>query len=193
MGSITLDGDVRATGSAGGNVGPANVFVKTAAGNGGFGSEKGGDGGPVAAAGDGGNGGTITIKASRGALTITKNHVIAADGGAGGNQFGKGGNGGNSGDTPGKGGDVKKQGDGGNGGTITIRYNRINLETGTKSLVERATRSAGKKGAQQGKGGAPGIGQKPAKHGTVDRLSARNGNPGHLTINGRPIIGGRHR
>ena len=76
------------------------------AGNGGFGTDKGLTGGTVAAAGSGGAGGAITIKATGGTLTISNLTKISADGSAGGNQSGTGGKGGDSGASGGKGGDV---------------------------------------------------------------------------------------
>jgi hypothetical protein len=146
----------------------------------------------VLPAGNGGNGGSITISARRGILTFVNNSGIAADGGDGGNQFGQGGKGGDSNDVAGKGGDVKKQGDGGNGGTIIVSYNRIRIDPRTLPLNDRATRSGGKKGIQNGKGGAPGKGPQPIPPipGTVDDKSARPGDPGRLLINSPPVAGG---
>jgi hypothetical protein len=111
-GDITLDGNVQATGSTGGD-------VNARSGNGGFGVMNGGNGGAVAAAGDGGPGGAITIKSGR-TLTVNNRSKIVADGGDGGNQFGSGGIGGPSDGTAGNDGMVGPPGDGGAAGTITI-------------------------------------------------------------------------
>jgi hypothetical protein len=115
-GNITLNGDLRTDGSAGGDV---NAIV----GNGGDGIEKGGDGGTLGAAGAGGPGGTIIIEATNGEAA-TKG--LSANGGNGGNLSGKAGDGGDSTDlsapasTGGNGGNVGPAGNGGRAGTIEV-------------------------------------------------------------------------
>jgi hypothetical protein len=139
----------------------------------GFGTDKGADGGAVAAAATSGFGGTITIKASNGALDIKNNSAIAANGGAGGNQSGMAGNGGNS--TNGKGGDggdVRQAGDGGNGGTITIVAANdpspmsFTVKGGTGG-AQKGTVGSGGKGKPSGNSGALG---KPGTNGTNGKL-----------------------
>jgi hypothetical protein len=118
---ITFGGDVNAKGSAGGNVSP---MAKT--GSGGNGRIQGGTGGALAAAGDGGFGGEITI-VDKGILHISKAFTINANGGNGGNQLGATGNGGDAatnvdGSKGGNGGDILPEGAGlgGDGGMISI-------------------------------------------------------------------------
>jgi hypothetical protein len=171
-GMVTLNGDVVATGSSGGD-------VSATAGAGGFGKDKGLPGGDVAAAGSGGMGGSITIKAAT-TLTIVGPRRIAADAGQGGDQSGTGGKGGDSIADGGKGGDVGQAGNGGIGGTIFVSY---------KTLIKNpapinATAKGGNAGNQSGTAGAGGKGKKSGGAGTVDTTSAKPGKDGTVTING---------
>jgi hypothetical protein len=154
------------------------------AGNAGFGSSEGGVGGAVAQAGNGARGGTITVDASLGTLTIHGSAAIDADAGKGGNQFGTGGKGGNSDGTGGKGGDVRKAGSGGSGGGVTISYNQL----ATDSPGINATAKLGAVGEQHGTAGDGGKSSKGSTHdglpGTVDDKSAKPGAPGTVVING---------
>ena len=176
-GGITLSGDVEAIGSSGGD-------VSATAGAGGFGMTKGLEGGDVRAAGDGGIGGTITIKAATMLTVNSTTTKIMADGASGGNQSGTGGKGGDSDGTAGNGGDVNQAGNGGIGGTIGITYKKL---TGDLSRVN-LTAAGGNAGNQSGTGGAPGAGKgkDPAKAGVVDTTSAKPGKVGTVTINGTP-------
>jgi hypothetical protein len=157
---ITLNGNLRATGSKGGN-------VSATAGNGGFGTTKGGDGGTVGAAGKGGDGGTISIwimARRRAPLTVNNNSTIAADGGRGGDLFGKGGDGGDSTPSPGNGtggdgGNVAPAGRGGLAGHISINAAEI------KPPDVKTTAEAGAFGDAQQEPGAGGKGNTPGHPG----------------------------
>jgi hypothetical protein len=163
-GNITLEGDVRATGSAGGAVNGI-AALSANAGNGGGGNILGGAGGMVAAAGKGGAGGAITIGALLGTLTIEDNHAIAAYGGDGGDQSGLGGNGGDSkltvkGSTGGKGGDVGPAGQGGIGGNLDVSAQAMPADI-------NQTNAPGTHGAQSGTPGEGGKGKTPGKRGNI--------------------------
>lgn len=163
-GDITLNGDVRAIGSAGGHVdGLAGIGAR--AGNGRDGWFMGGNGGSIAAAGKGGAGGTITIEAILGALAIDRPLVLAADGGNGGDQSGFAGDGGNSnpavaGSTGGNGGDVGPAGGGGVAGTITVKVQ-------SPPSVINETKARGVRGRQNGTPGKGGDGKTPGEPGKI--------------------------
>lgn len=174
FGPITLNDDLNANGSAGG-------AVNAKAGNGGSGTIKGLDGGAVEPAGDGGRGGTITVKTKKGTLTInTKTSgdpvVISTNGGNGGTQLGKGGKGGDSNFTDGTGGDggtVKKAGNGGDGGDITIKAT-------SKPTIINTTATGGAAGnLDKNSGGARGEAANPGKPGAVID-TAKKGDDGHI-------------
>jgi hypothetical protein len=164
-GPVEINGDVLATGSAGGN---NNGNTNLNAGNGGSGKAVGLSGGSVAAAGDGGMGGNITLKAS--GNTLTTKGLINADGAPGGDQFGKGGNGGNGEERGGNGGSwrdrrllggkdvvsVCQSGNGGSGGTVTITattFQRTNDPTAFGKLGGVQNGQIGLGGRVSGKNG----------------------------------------
>jgi hypothetical protein len=143
--TITLDGDVTAIGSNGGN-------VYGTAGRGGDSMIKGGAGGVVGIAGAGGKGGTITIKAEL--LIAMGTRVVDAHGGNGGTQYGTGGDGGNASaaiptSQGGKGGAVNPPGAGGGAGDVAITAPK-------KSGVIKQTEKAGDAGLQKGHAGNDG-------------------------------------
>jgi hypothetical protein len=144
---------VLATGSSGG-------LVIGKAGDGGYGAAKGLPGGDVAPAGDGGDGGMITIGAG-GTLKLVGSVRFAAEAGDGGNQFGVGGKGGDSKDLGGNGGDVDKAGNGGIGGTIKIDY--TTLVPASSPIKATVKRGAG--GVQMGMPGVGGTGKDKESHG----------------------------
>ena len=174
FGGVTLNGDVIATGSAGG-------AVTATAGAGGFGTAKGLPGGAVAPAGSGGIGGLINISAAT-TLTLVGSRKIVADAGAGGDQSGTGGKGGDSNKTDGlggKGGDVDQPGNGGMGRTITIIYTNLKADQPTIN----ATANGGKAGHQAGTEGAAGDGFRTEGAGSVDRTPPTDGADGTVDIN----------
>jgi hypothetical protein len=141
LATIELKGDVRANGSAGGD-------VNGTAGDGGVGTIlDGGVGGKIGGGGAGGAGGTITLNAIG---VTTNNHTIAADGGKGGDVIGKAGDGGASTGGPGgKGGNVVKAGKGGGKGKITINDKEQSTSAGQDS-TKYGTLGAGGKGNPDG-------------------------------------------
>ena len=156
-GGITLNGDVRATGSAGGD-------VNGTAGNGGNGSLKGG-------AWRQRRGSRCRRRwrhdqdraASQGTLTINGDIAIVADGGNGGNQNGFAGNGGDadpavSGSIGGDGGNVGPAGAGGFAGTITINARK-------KPSIINTSAQPGLPGVQNGTPGQGGAGETPGQPG----------------------------
>jgi hypothetical protein len=118
---IMLNGSVTAAGADGG-------AVKGKAGDGGSATtDKGGDGGTVSPGGDGGMGGSITLRAPNGTLFLKDRININADGGNGGDQLGTAGNGGKSASGQGgNGGNILRPGLGGDKGKITIEAPRTN-------------------------------------------------------------------
>jgi hypothetical protein len=130
----------------------------------------------VDAAGNGGMGGTITLKAS--GNTLTTNGLINADGAPGGGQFGKGGNGGTGAERGGDGGSVRQSGNGGSGGTVTITattFNRTNDPTAFGKLEGVQNGQFGLGGSVGGANGKVDPKGMPGTNGTITISRFKNG------------------